>query len=185
MTNAEDSGNLLRFKPAPEDFLKPLDLIEAEHARQHRIRDSFEQGGDDIDLGDLTASAGDLLRFLTVDLALHHADEEEDFFPLLVSRAQKEDDLERRLSQLAKEHELDEDLIGFVCADLEKLAGGLGLANPTRFMTNLGELFESQRRHLENESQVILPLARQRLSTEDQLTLGRSMARRRGIAFPG
>ncbi len=181
MNGSETDAALLRSNPTAEDFRQPIEFIEAEHVRQVRVQEVFLQGGGLLPLGELAKQAADLLHFLVVDLTLHHADEEEGLFPILVKRSLPEDKITRVLAQLAREHELDIDLIEFVCADLEKLAAGLGLANSTRFQMNLSELFDSQRHHLQQENRIVLPLARRRLTADDLAVLGRAMAARRGL----
>ncbi len=88
------------------------------------------------------------------------------------------------LAKLTWEHELDKELVGFIVADLQRLADGFRLANPTRFLSNLRGFAATQQRHLEWEDRVVLPLAQKRLSAEDLAQMGRNMAARRGLSYP-
>ena len=162
-------------------FLDPLAVIEAEHERQRQICDQLDALTEAMELGPpLVEKAGDLLTFLTQEVDLHTQDEERDLFPLLRQRTQPEDQLDRLLKQLSREHEFDKELVDFIVADLELLACGISIANPTRLVLNVREFSETQRRHLTWENTVLLPLARRRLTPADLTQLGKAMAARRG-----
>lgn len=171
--------------PDPATFLDPLAAIEAEHKRQRQICDQLDALTEAMALGPpLVEKAGDLLTFLTRDLDVHTEDEERDLFPLLLARSQSEDQIDRILKQLSREHAFDKDLVDFIVADLELLAQGIAIANPTRLVVNVREFSETQRRHLTWENVVLLPLARRRLRPADMVRLGKAMAARRGLTYP-
>ena len=132
-----------------------------------------------MELAPVAALAAQLQRFLDRDLRLHLEDEEQDLFPLLWQRAQPEDNISDILDLLSEEHGLDQDLVDFLLADLAVLAGGAQLANPIRFLVNVREFAETQRRHLAWENALLLPVARRRLTEVDLAGLARSMAARR------
>ncbi|MFQ5955167.1 MAG: hemerythrin domain-containing protein [Kiloniellales bacterium] len=168
-----------------EQFRRPLEFILADHERQHCICDDLQGLANESQIGPVTAQARSLLRFLTEDFANHIRDEEEDLFPLLLRRCRPEDGIGEILGQLSSEHELDQDLVDFIIADLERLAGGFRLSNSTRFFNNVRAFAETHRRHLSWENRVVLPLARQRLTADDLAAMGRRMAAHRGLDYPG
>jgi hypothetical protein len=167
-----------------ERFLRPLEFVLAEHQRQCRVGDWLQGFVDDAEASLATVQATSLLGYLTEDLPAHTLDEELDLFPMLLRRCRPEDRVPEVLAQLSWEHKLDKDLVDFVVADLRRLADGFSLANPTRFLSNLPGFVETQRRHLEWENRVVLPLAQKRLSAEDLEQMGCNMAARRGLSYP-
>jgi hemerythrin-like domain-containing protein len=111
-----------------------------------------------------------------VALALHMADEDEDFFPLLRRRAHPEDELEPILSRLSREHA---DLAAAAVAAVGALAEiGVGAA---RRVGPVAAFVALKRRHAMFETAVILPLARVRLKPADRRALAARIAARRGL----
>ena len=171
--------------PDPEAFLDPLKFIRDDHFRQLRMCNLLDSLTYRLEVEPIQELASVLLRFMQRDLPLHTLDEEEDLFPALRRRCRPEDGLEDVLRQLSREHELDKDLADFVVADLEALAQGIRRGNPVRLLMNIREFAEIQKRHLGWEDRVVLPLARQRLTEEDLAGIGRGMAERRSLVYPG
>ncbi len=169
----------------PQAFLDPLKFIRDDHFRQLRMCNLLDSFTYHLEVEPIQELASALLQFIQRDLPLHTADEETDLFPALRRRCRPEDGLEEVLRQLSREHELDKDLADFVIADLEGLAQGLRRSNPTRLLMNVREFAEFQKRHLGWEDRVVLPLARQRLTQDDLAAMGRAMAERRSLAYPG
>ena len=169
----------------PQAFLDPLKFIRDDHFRQLRMCNVLDSLTYHLEVEPIQELASALLQFIQRDLPLHTADEEADLFPALRRRCRPEDGLEEVLRQLSREHELDKDLADFVVADLEGLAQGLRRGNPTRLLMNVREFAEFQKRHLSWEDRVVLPLARQRLTQDDLAAIGRAMAERRSVAYPG
>ena len=169
----------------PQAFLDPLKFIRDDHFRQLRMCNLLDSFTYHLEVEPIQELASALLQFIQRDLPLHTADEETDLFPALRRRCRPEDGLEEVLRQLSREHELDKDLADFVIADLEGLAQGLRRSNPTRLLMNIREFAEFQKRHLSWEDRVVLPLARQRLTQDDLAAIGRAMAERRSLAYPG
>ncbi|MDJ0942377.1 MAG: hemerythrin domain-containing protein [Kiloniellales bacterium] len=165
----------------PNDFLAPIDFILAEHYRQRLLCEGLAKLTESMELAPVAALATRLRTFLDRDLRLHLEDEEKDLFPLLWQRAKPEDNVKDILDLLSDEHGRDEDLVDFLLEDLALLAGGAQLANPIRFLVNVREFAETQRRHLAWENALLLPVARRRLTEVDLAGLARSMAARRGI----
>lgn len=181
MASQSDPLDLADSPPEAGDFLEPIEFILNEHYRQRRLCDRLDELTADMETSPVAQRADALQTFLTEDLRLHLEDEERDFFPLLRKRCKDEDEVGEILDMLSQEHELDRDLVGFLLDDLKILASGQQLVNPIRFLVNVREFTETQRRHLAWENAMVLPLARRRLNPGDLAELGRSMATRRGL----
>ncbi len=182
---SEAADPFARRLPAAQDFLDPLDLILSEHERQRLICDRLQRLAEEQSIGLASSEAEAILTFLTEDLPLHIADEEEDLFPMLKRRCEPGDSIDDILARLHAEHDLDEDLANFIVSDLGVIAKGAPLPHPLHMFLNLRAFAEVQRRHIAWENEAILALARQRFTRADLAELGRNMAARRGIAYPG
>ncbi len=170
---------------APERFLRPLDVLRHDHDRQERFCDALETLAAEPEAEPETRPLAALLAYLREDLPLHTRDEEEDLFPMLRARCLPEDGIADALAQLSREHALDSDLAGFIAGDLEAVVGRIALKPPMRLFINARAFAETQRRHLGWENRLVLPLARKRLTGSDLESLGRAMATRRGVPYPG
>jgi hemerythrin-like domain-containing protein len=176
----------LSAKPlSPHNFLEPLRIILAEHDRQHRVAAWLQTQSDGRQLAPIKAQAETLLSFLTRDLLVHHQDEEHDLFPLLEARCEPDDGIDAILAELDQDHAAESFLIRDIAVDLRALMAGQDPETPGRFFNSLSLFAEGQQRHLSWENRVVMPLAGQRLKRHDLDVLGRNMAARRGIAFPG
>lgn len=182
---SEAADPFARRLPVAEDFLQPLDLIHAEHERQRLICDGLQRLADEQSLGLGSAEAASILTFLTEELPLHIADEEKDLFPMLKRRCEPGDYIDDILARLHAEHDLDEDLANFIVSDVAVIAKGMHLPHPLHMFLNVRAFAEVQRRHIAWENEAVLPLARRRLTEADLVELGRNMAARRGVAYPG
>lgn len=181
-----DARRLLTYRdrPGPEAFRDPLAFIREDHSRQLRLCDLLDALTEKLEVEPVKPLASALLEYLGDDLPLHSEDEELDLLPALKRRCRPEDGLDGILKQLEREHELNDDLVSFMIHDLEALAGGRSLTNHLRLMMNVKEFSETQRQHITWEDRVLLPLVRQRLTPEDLAEIGRSVAKRRGVAYP-
>ncbi len=145
----------------------PLDMIANAHAVQVEMCDAMERIADGLpDEVDrrLCAQVASCLLF---DLPLHHHDEEEGLFPLLRARAKPEDGVDKILERLASEHSSDNDFASEIAEALETLGQGGRPANPEMLGYMLRGFFERYRRHVHWENQLVMPLARLRLTRED------------------
>ncbi|MCB2076099.1 MAG: hemerythrin domain-containing protein, partial [Novosphingobium sp.] len=117
---------------------------------------------------------------------LHVLDEEEDLFPLLRRRTELEDRIDDTLEVLCQEHDADRRDAHDIVEGLSALAER-GAARPLKvaFRKLLRRFAANERRHLTVENAIVLPLARARLTADDLRNLGRRMAARRGLDFPG
>jgi hemerythrin-like domain-containing protein len=149
------------------DGTNAVDIIVSDHDNQLRLLLILERI---IKIGDpveMTRFAPELLEFFSDDLAQHMELEEDGLFPLLKQRCLPTDDLAMIINQLSYEHGLDRDLVEFLVTDLKKIAHGHHGAIPARFAINAQAFIETQRRHINWENQIVIPLAKKRLSSDD------------------
>ncbi len=148
--------------------LTPLSRLDDVHARQLRVCDILERIADALPRPPSRLVCLRLLDILTVDMPLHHADEEAGLFPLLRQRTAPGDGIDAVLDRLSIEHAEDEALLPEVLETLQALADDVG---PEREPDIAGYVlrgyFESQRRHIAWEEDVVMPLARTRLRVAD------------------
>lgn len=169
----------------PELFRAPLDFVVAEHGRQDAVCNIMERLRHNPRHGAGRGAMETVRSYLVRDFPLHLADEEEDLFPLLQQRCPCEDSLDEVLALLCREHAADTGLHLEVIENLALLIGGRALDDPVRAFMNLATFSENQRRHLAWENAVVVPRARRYLTQADHLSIGRRMARRRGIEIGG
>ena len=160
----------------------PLDLIAHDHALQERLCDMLEAIADglpdDIDKRQCREAAS----ALNFDLPLHHRDEEQCLFPLLLERGAATGSLAEVLDRLSQEHAKDESFAGEVVECLEALAEGGTARNPDMLGYMLRGFFEGYRRHIQWENTLVMPAARRYLTPDDLLRLARGMAENRAAA---
>jgi hemerythrin-like domain-containing protein len=169
----------------PEDFTRPIAVIESDHAIQLAICDVLDRIIQNPRHGAGEQEVATVHEYLCTQMPHHIADEEEDLFPLLRQRGAADDELEKILGQLHREHHMDRRLDDDLCRDLNCLIGGQPFADPVRFLMTAFAFGETQRRHLAWENAVVVSRARKYLTKADKAELGRRMAKRRGIALPG
>ncbi|GIK98927.1 MAG: hypothetical protein BroJett029_31360 [Alphaproteobacteria bacterium] len=173
------------LEPIPENlFREPVDFLYADHYRQRELCDLMEAKLCRDARTAVSETAALVLDFIERDLPLHIADEERELFPLLRLRCRAEDGFDALLAMLQDEHNKDDALAEELCTGLRHLAAGRRLTDAVAFRQHVSAFTEALRRHLSWENEVLLPLARRRLTAADKLLIGRSMAARRGIEFP-
>ena len=169
----------------PETLLQePLTFIFADHYRQRVVCTLLEELADADRLD--VAKTEEIVDYLTTDMMVHVADEEEDLFPLLRRRCAPEDEIEAVLAKLTAEHTVD----GRTGRDVvDGLRGLIATRAPPRadpdIRAKLIAFVRSQRRHLIAENNIVLPIARARLIDTDLANLSKRMAARRGIDLDG
>lgn len=168
----------------PQLLLEPLEYLFADHFRQRVVCNRLDVLVDDPPIDRHTAELGGILTFLTHDLPLHIADEEESLFPLLSKRCHAGDGYNELYVLLQEEHEIDEQLSETVVGGLTALVKEREAFDPEGFFRTVGVFTETQRRHLAWENGIVLPLARKRLTRGDLTLMGQAMAVRRGLDFP-
>jgi hemerythrin-like domain-containing protein len=157
----------------------PLDVIDHAHVLQVQLCDALERVADglpdDVDRR-LCAQIASALQY---DLPLHHRDEEAGLFPLLRLRAKPGDGVETVLARLEREHDADTDFAGEIVEWLDMLGRGQAVGNPEMVGYMLRGFFECYRRHVHWEDVLVMPLARQRLTPADLVTLSEAMEKNR------
>ena len=144
----------------------PLALIEEDHALQLELCDLLECLADALPdfNGAIARSAAAILR---QGFKPHLQLEEDMLFPLLRRRAPDGSPLRAIMQQLEAEHAADESFAHELADELQLLAD-TGLARNAEMLGYmLRGFFEQQRRHIEWENRVLLPLARQTLAQAD------------------
>jgi hemerythrin-like domain-containing protein len=174
------------FEPLDIRLLaRPLDFIAAEH---YRLRAALTQL-DGLARGGMSDGrrklAKALLRYFIEDYALHVADEEIDFFPLLRQRCADDAAFVASLDTLAGEHRDDVARLAAVVAGLRYLAkAGQRDEASQDFAPGARAYTEALRRHIAWENAVLMPIARARLQPGDLRRLAQRFATRRGVSPP-
>ena len=161
----------------PQVLRNPLDFVQEDHMRKRNICTALD---DLARAGDANADLADRVsEFLSQELPLHMADEEEDLFPLLRRRCTAEDEVDRVLRRLDTEHRHFGASIPMVLTLLARISDGAELSgDDCALLTNYAN---QARRHLILENAIVLPLARVRLTDDDLDTLRLRMMQRRGL----
>ena len=162
----------------------PIQFIQQDHDRQVETCNRLEQLVSASETEPTSEWAASLLSFLSKDLPLHVEDEELDLFPRLNSRRPPDSNLGDILDQLVTEHESDKGLADLVITGLHSIAEGAAPEYPLRFQMNVRAFCEMQRRHLNWENRVVLPLAKTLLTKEDKQDLAKRMIARRSGPAP-
>lgn len=145
----------------------PISLIESDHDRQLDLCDMLEEVADSLPgavSAGLARVAGTTLR---QGFPAHIRLEEDTLFPLLRCRGAEHPWLGRVLDQLCHEHTTDESYGHEVAEALDILAETGDAANPDMIGYMLRGFFLTQRRHVEWENAVVLPVARELLTEAD------------------
>jgi hemerythrin-like domain-containing protein len=162
----------------------PIQFILQDHDRQVENCSRLEQLVSASETEPTSEWAASLLSFLSNDLPLHVDDEELDLFPRLSSRRPPDSNLADILDQLVTEHETDKGLADLVIKGLRAIAEGEPPEHPFRFQMNVRAFCEMQRRHLNWENRVVVPLAQTLLTEEDKQDLAQRMVARRSGSEP-
>lgn len=145
----------------------PLAVIEEEHALHLELCELLEDIADGLPRKFEPALAVIAISILKGSAKAHIKFEEAAFFPILRERLPAGSPIVDALACLSQEHERDEDT-GDELAEALKEALRLGAPqNPESLGYILRGYFESQRRHIAWENCVVLPAAREVLSTDD------------------
>lgn len=131
-----------------------------------------------------TSAAQAVLRYFEKAAAHHHEDEDLDLFPLLESRITDGGDLARfqaLRARLEVEHELMKPCWAKIRKPLQHVAEGIAKPLPAADVEAFHALYVG---HIPAEEEAVSELAERYLSAADLEALGRSMAARRGVAFP-
>lgn len=158
----------------------PLKYILADHVRLRAVCaavQGFANAGQAR-----RADADKVVSFLTHDRLIHHADEDEDLFPVVRRKSLPEDNLGAVLARLREDHRRSDAIVEGVVAALSAHPD----RDPVRIGPAAGELMQAyaadQQRHLAIENGVVLVIAGIRLTRRDLRTMSRKMKARRGVA---
>lgn len=170
----------------PDNLLRePLEYLRADHVRQRRVCDELEallsRAAEDTPADVIEV----MIAYLSGDFLLHIKDEEIDLFPRLRSKCRSEDEIDDVLDGLRRDHAADESLANGIVRDLRCKLDLAHPADTANFSQLAGSFAMTERRHLTLEDDVVLPLAQRRLTPVDLDQIGRAMAARRNIAYPG
>lgn len=173
-----------RLDRIPDNLLRePVDYLMADHVRQRKVCDALDILAADATQVDTLTIADAVVAYLSGDFLLHIQDEEIDLFPRLQAAAEGDNDV-ASIESLKRDHVAALALAKGLVADLRQMAVSDGARRSADFNRIAVEFTVTERRHLGLEDQVILPLARRRLSPADFDRIGRAMAARRNIDFP-
>ena len=131
-----------------------------------------------------SVAAEALLRYFNVAAAHHHADEEDDLFPMLARRIGDPAERERFAqldARLRSEHREMEDLWARLRRPLEGIAEGLTRTLPPADVQAFVAAYE---RHIKMEETMVQPAIERWLTENDLKQLGHAMAERRGADYP-
>lgn len=144
-----------------------LDHIEHEHARERELCEQMERIADDLPGSVNHLLATPVIDMLRSGLKRHIVLYERFLLPLLVERAEKDDNAQVLSAQAVGEHAADECLAHDIADQLERAIACGHVENAGMLGYMLYCYFESRRRHLMWEEIVILPLAKRRLGDRD------------------
>jgi len=171
MTNQDAPGfdePLAMLRAFHRELLEHCDILEG------LVRRLDEQGCDD----EARAAARKIISCFSNRGRLHHRDEEEDLFPLLIRQSLKLADLVNSLKQEHKE-------IDALWGRLEPGLKQLDRVDGDDFARLAAEFCRLNRQHVRREEGDFLPLAENSLSHQQIKGIGRGMAERRGVSYWG
>lgn len=131
-----------------------------------------------------TSAAQAVLRYFESAASHHHEDEDRDLFPLLEMRITAASDRARFRAlreRLEAEHERMKPAWMKIRKPLQGIAEGIAKPLNPRDVDEFREIYAS---HIPAEEEAVNELVERYLSAADLESLGRSMAARRGVAFP-
>lgn len=158
-------------------FDEPLEMLTACHGRIRkqlatlsRLERHLPEHGHDADA---RTAARAILRYFDSAAIHHHEDEERSLLPRIVDRAP---DARALAERIEGEHLELAACWRRVRPLLSGIAAGQRAVLPPRLVHEIGMRYD---RHIELEESLLIPLARDVLSTADLDTIGREMAERR------
>ena len=163
----------------------PIAALEAEHVTLLALCDVLEQIADQLPHHVSRVQARVAASQLTVDLRAHIRFEEDELFPLLRDRAFLDYPIRTILAQLEREHDADEIYAQEIAEELRAIDDSGGPRNAEMLGYMLRGFFVSQRRHIQWENTLLLPIAREILETGDLDRLNRRLAARAAKAPAG
>ncbi len=165
----------------------PLEMLAACHGRVEqqcrtllRLPPHLQAHGADESA---RQAARAVMRYFDTAAQDHHADEEQDLFPTLLSVAMESADEAQRLRDLTQALLADHQRIGGLWRELRQALAAVAEAQAIELPLEPVQAFvAAYRRHIELEEGELLPLAARLLSQADIGRIGAAMRQRRGIA---
>lgn len=164
-----------------ETNAEPLERLQACHGRIEEQLQALERIAHRASPGaEEPAAAQSLLGFFETTGAQHHRDEDEDLFPLLRARAAALGRIEvaAAIDELEREH-------ATLHAQWRRLRESLSaIASQPHARLDPGEAGRFAwlyRRHMDRETQLVLPFARVSLGAAERAAFGARMAKRRAV----
>ena len=155
----------------------PIGFLRTELYRQRVACNTLEALAGSTANGDVMADAERVLRYIVDDLPSHIGDLEACLFPLLRRGSAPDDNVENAIAHYRSTREPSDGSVGRLVSILDEVAGG---RPPPDFQTIAQTVVELWRNDLSAEAEEILPLAEQRMTEADLVSLGEAMALRRG-----
>jgi hemerythrin-like domain-containing protein len=170
-------------KPAPT-FDEPLEMLAACHERIEDQLSTLEKLIEHLAAKGADAAAREaatqVMRYFDTAGAAHHRDEDEDMFPVLRNLAAERNrpEVSAVINGLEEDHSTMEAQWSRLRERLEALAAGRDARLDTEEVARFAWLY---RRHMEKESALVLPFAREAIGETERARLGSRMAARRRI----
>ena len=162
----------------------PLEMLSACHRRVERqcatlrrlVPHLAAHGADPA----ARTAATNVMRYFDTSAQHHHADEEEDLFPVLIESMAGSDAvcLREMIEGLKADHRALGAIWSRLRGVLERVAAGESVPLAADDVEALVGRYE---RHIEREESELLPMAARLLSDDDLARIGRAMRERRGI----
>jgi hemerythrin-like domain-containing protein len=173
---AAKMNSLLSDDPVP-DFDDPLGLLKACHQRILGFCNLLEKMAAHIDQqgidADVKQSAQKIHRYFSTAAVLHHQDEEQDLFPLLIGTSLK---MATIIHDLKQDHSKIDSHWQKLSAVLARPAS---IEEAPEFKLWVSEFCGAYRQHIKKEEEDFLSMAQHLLSSEQLQQLGRKMKERR------
>lgn len=184
MRMREEAVGVIPELDPPSAFLlgEPLDFILADHFRQRAACGHLKRFAENRQVDGAQALA--LADFLSSELPLHHADEE-DLFLTLLRRALPADNLADVILQLQQDHVQTTDWSRKIVTTLRAAKAGVVLPLNGVETQIFNAYAAGEHRHLAIENGVVLAIARVRLTRADLSKISTSMRARRGLGEAG
>lgn len=170
----------LSTAPGPS-FNQPLDMLLGCHARILKFCDQLERLAEHLDKQGVNQEAREsaeaIARYFNTAGKLHHEDEEQNLFPVLL---ELDPTLASHIDKLLADHrELDNtwNFLATVLAELDDVDFNL-------FHSLARGFIERNRNHVELENRELIPAAQRLMDAQQLETLGRAMAQRRNVEYP-
>lgn len=173
------------FNPAPS-FDEPVEMLKACHERIAAQCETLEKlvahlplHGPDIQA---QQAAGNVMRYFDVAGPHHHADEEQDLFPMLIQIGERMNSpVRERIAALLDEHRALEGAWTRLRAVLADIAEGKSVPLEEELVAEFAGAYRS---HIAQEESEILPFAQAHLDEPQRARLSKAMVARRTVAPP-